>query len=288
MEKKTIIVIAVVVAVLIVIGGGLSVMVGVGKSIVEDKGTLEAETYTVDKLSTSFGWKTASAGNSYVLAMVTITNDKESSGISNNYYYMEMRAGGVKYSCDSVTYNILHEKAYVLKDIEKGASSTSCYIFQIPTSDVATAEVVYDGTYNLSCKTTYKGETTMQANLTYDIVASEQYIYDLADGTVWTPYSYYKFLELKITMTCNLKDVNVYYLNWSVSVGGKTYWMASQSSQLITDPYTEVDLAKGQTVTVTQVYQVPINVNISALSVKWGDSLTTSEGTVTIIDSNLL
>lgn len=285
MEKKTIIVIAVVVAVLIVIGGGLSVMVGVGKSIVEDKGTLEAETYTVDKLSTSFGWKTASTGNVYVLAMVTITNDKASDGISNNCYYVEMKAGGVTYTHDGSTYSILHEDAYVLKDIGIGVSSTSCYVFQIPEGVVSTAEVAYNGGYNLSCKTVYKGETTMKANITYDAVASTQYIYDLMDGTIWSPKADYKFLELKITYTCNFEKVSLSYFDWDVTVGGKSYYMASQSSQIIVDPYIKAELTKGQTVTLTQVYQVPIGSDMSMVKIAWDDSSETAEGKISFVDT---
>lgn len=280
--NRTALIAIVAVAVLVVVGGGIAVIAGIGHSIIEDKGTLEAETYTVDKLSTSYGWKTASAGNTYVLALITITNDKESSGISNNAYYMQIKAGGVTYTHDSKTYSILHEKAYVIKDIGKGASSTSCYVFEIPEGDVATAEVVYDGAYNLLCKTTYKGVTTMKANLTYAITASEQYQYNLADGTIWTPIFNYKFLELKIKLTCNFEDYKINNYSWKTTVGGKTYYMDSRSSQLVTDPYIDASLTKEQTVTLTQVYQIPIGADMSTVNVVWNSTFTTAEGTVII------
>lgn len=282
--NRTALIAIVAVAVLIVVGGGIAVIGGIGHSITEDKGTLTAETYTVDKLSTSMGWKTASTGNTYVLALITITNDKESSGISNNSYYMEIKTGGITYTCNSYTYTILHEKAYVLKDIGKGASDTSCYVFEIPKSDVATAEVVYNGACNLSCKTTYKGETTMKANLTYDIVVSQQYLYDLTDGTAWSPNADYKFLELKIKMTCNFEDIQVNSLDWKMTVGGKTYYIDTKCSQLVTDPYIVASLTKGQTVTVTQVYQIPVGADMSTTNVVWNDSLNTAEGKVTIVN----
>lgn len=283
MEKKTIIVIAVVAAVLIVIGGGLSVMIGVGKAIVEDKGTLEAETSYAEKISTNTGTQTAGSGKVFIVALVTITNDKADDGISNNCYNLQIKSNNITYQCDSWnTITINHEYRYELKTIGKGASDTSCYVFEIPKEGMDKAEILYDGSYSLTCKTTYKGEAVITPMGTYKIVVSSPSNYELKDGSLWTPEADMKFVELKVTMTCNFDKVSTHWGCFDVILDGKQYWMYADSKNIMVDPYVETDLTKGQTLTTTQVYQMPIDADISKISITWNKDSVSMEGTVTI------
>lgn len=284
--NRTALIAIVTVAVLIVVGGGIAVIGGIGHSIVEDKGTFVAETSYAEKISTNTGTQTAGSDKVFILALVTITNDKADDGISNNYYNLQIKSNNISYQCDSWnTLAINHEYRYELKTIGKGASDTSCYVFEIPKDGVDKAEIVYDGTYNLSGKTVYKGEAVIKPMGTYQIVVSNPAAYELKDGSVWVPDTYLKFIELKVTMTCNFDKISTYWGNFDVFLDGKQYWMYGKSDSLIVDPYVKTDLTKGQTLTTTQVYQVPVDADFTKISITWGDNFSTAEGTVIIANT---
>ena len=96
MKKITIAVIAVV-AILVIAGGALAM--SFGNYVSEDKGSFTAEISTHDMIYTTTGIQTPDAGNTFVLALVTITTAKAEDRLTNNYLYMNITADGIPYGC---------------------------------------------------------------------------------------------------------------------------------------------------------------------------------------------
>ena len=128
-----------------------------GNYVSEDKGTFTAEISTADSIETSLGSQTLDSGNVFVLALITLTNEKADDGLSNNPLYFRIKVDNVIYN-SSLWYTsaIEHENKNVLKDL--GIGDKSCIVFEIPKSaDVQNAEIIYDGAWNVSGTTKYVG-----------------------------------------------------------------------------------------------------------------------------------
>ena len=93
------------------------------------------------------------------MALITLTNEKADDGLSNNPLYFRIKVDNVIYDCNLWDTNIIeHENKNMLKDLGIGASDKSCIVFEIPRSaDVQNAEIIYDGTWNVSGTTKYVG-----------------------------------------------------------------------------------------------------------------------------------
>ena len=130
-----------------------------GNYVSEDKGTFTAEISTADSIETSLGSQTLDSGNVFVLALITLTNEKADDGLSNNPLYFRIKVDNVIYDCNLWDTNIIeHENKNMLKDLGIGASDKSCIVFEIPKSaDVQNAEIIYDGAWNVSGTTKYVG-----------------------------------------------------------------------------------------------------------------------------------
>ena len=282
--KKEVLIAIIVVAVLIVGGVSAVVIMNNNNSSIQNGGTFTAETSYAEKLSTTAGLQTASSGKVFVLAVVTITNEDVSGGITNDVKNFYIESNRITYTSDSfVTYYLNHEYRYSEKIIGKGASDTSCYVFEIPKNGIDTAEIIYKGECKVTGKTTYSGEAKIKPMGTYEIIASCPESLMLKDGTEWFPESGKKFLTLKVTMTCNFDKISTRWSYFDVLVGVEQYWMYASSKDLAIDPYVEIDLTNGQSKTTTQVYQIPVDSDMSTLSVTWGTEFVTVEGTVTFV-----
>lgn len=156
MNKVTIALITV--AAIVIIGGGIFAL-SFGNYVSEDKGTFTAEISTADSIETSLGSQTPDPGNVFVLALVTLTNEKADDGLSNNSLNFRIKVDNVIYNSSLwYTSTIEHENKNVLKDLGIGASDKSCIVFEIPKSaDVQNAEIIYDGAWNVSGTTKYVG-----------------------------------------------------------------------------------------------------------------------------------
>lgn len=280
MKKITIAVIAVV-AIMVIAGGALAI--SFGNYVSEDKGSFTAELSTHDMIYTTTGIQTPDAGNTFVLALVTITNDKADDGISNNYLYMNIKADGITYGCDLwETSSLNHDKRYVLKNIGIGASDTSCYVFQIPkTADPNKAEIIYKGSWNLSGTTKYV-QTEMEPMGNFEATISTADSVTLKDGTVYNAEPNMTLMLVKIKLTCNHGKISTRWTNYDVAVSGNAIWMIGSSSQLIEDPYVEVTLNKGESKVTTQMFSIPKVADLHKVTIEWSSTLSDVQGTVII------
>lgn len=254
-----------------------------GNYVSEDKGSFTAEISTHDRIYTATGAQTPDVGNVFILALVTITNDKADDGISNNYLYMNIKADGITYGCDLwMTSSLNHDKKYVLKNIDIGASDTSCYVFQIPkTADPNKAEIIYKGSWNVSGTTRYV-QTDMGPMGNFVATISTADSVTLKDGTTYNAEPNMTLMLVKINLTCNHGQISTRWSNYDVAINGKAIWMIGSSSQLTEDPYVEATLNKGESKVTTQMFSIPKVANLHKVTIEWRSTSSDVQGTVIV------
>ena len=84
---------------------------------------------------------TASAGNEYKIATITLMNTNYSGGIDTGPVWFKFNVNGVKYAWDTAT--LFHPDYKDTVTLAKGSKYTFTVVFQVPIG--TTGEIVWDG-----------------------------------------------------------------------------------------------------------------------------------------------